>query len=125
MKAVAKCLPAIVTCIALSWSGAAASASRAPSPRERASIRQVGYRTPHAGHSPVTVRNIRISTVGPWASATVVIYFGNMPDSAVDIFHYVNGRWRLASVGTAGEWCVMPRRDQLNLGFPASYPCHR
>lgn len=124
MNPTARWLPVIACCLVLVFSCVPAFASRAPGPRERASITEAGSRTPHAGHSTVTVRNIRVSTVGPWASATVVIYVGNSPDSAVAIFHYVHRRWRFATVGTAGEWCVMPPKDRRDLAFPASYPCH-
>jgi hypothetical protein len=97
---------------------------RGPTRRERAAITVVAMAAPQAGHSAVHVGNIRVSTVGPWASATVTIYFGKAPDTATDILHRVAGKWRNAGIGTAGEWCVMPIKDQRNLGFPTSYPCH-
>jgi hypothetical protein len=106
--------------------GAAASAWawRRPNASERPAIVAAAKRTPHAGTSSVHISEIRLSTVGPWASATVTIYFAGEADKAVDILHRVRGAWKNASVGTAGEWCVMPVKDQRNLGFPASYPCH-
>jgi hypothetical protein len=110
----------IALCVALS---APALASRRPTQWERQAITRVGERTPHAGNSRVYVRNIRVSTIGPWASALLTIHFGEHPDNAIGIFHYTRGRWTSASIGTAGEWCVMPAKDQRNLGFPASYPC--
>lgn len=110
----------IALCVVLS---APAVASRRPTQWERQAITRVGERTPHAGNSRVYVRNIRVSTIGPWASATLTIYFGEEPDNAIGIFHYKRGRWTIGSVGTSGEWCVMPAKDQRNLGFPASYPC--
>jgi hypothetical protein len=102
---------------------ATAMAWRHPNPSERRAIAGVASRSAHAGHSKVSVSEIRVSTVGPWASATVTIYFGNSPDSATDILHKAHGKWVNASIGTAGEWCVMPIKDQRNLGFPSSYPC--
>ena len=66
---------------------------------------------------------IHLSTVGPWASATVTLYFDGEPDNAVDILREVDGHWRNARLGTAGEWCVMPVKDQRNLGFSAGYRC--
>lgn len=108
--------------LCLIWT-ASAWAWRRPTVRERRAISQVAAHTPHAGPSKVTVSNIRVSTVGPWASATVTIYFGSEPDNAVDILHEVDAKWTNASDGTAGEWCVMPRKDQRNLGFPSGYPC--
>lgn len=72
----------------------------------------------------MTVSRIHVSTVGPWASATIAINVGaGAPDYATDILHNVHGRWINAGAGTAGEWCVMPHKDQRNLGFSTSYPC--
>ncbi len=102
---------------------APAFAWRRPTASERAEIRATARRVAHAG-GPVHVSGIRLSTVGPWASATITIYFGNAPDSATDILRKTHGHWTNASNGSAGEWCVMPVKDQRNLGFSASYPCH-
>jgi hypothetical protein len=96
---------------------------RRPTSIERKAITSVAARVPHAGGSRVHVSRIRVSTVGPWASAGLTIDVDGYPDTAVDILHKVHGKWRNASTGTSGEWCVMPRRDQRNLGFPSSYPC--
>ena len=96
---------------------------RRPTSIEREAITAVAARVPHAGGSRVRVSGIRVSTVGPWASAGLTIDVDGYPDTAVDILHKVHGKWRNASWGTSGEWCVMPRRDQRNLGFPSSYPC--
>jgi hypothetical protein len=104
---------------------ASALAWRAPTRSQQQAITRVAERAPHAGHAHVRVSHVRVSTVGPWASATVTLYFGNEPDDATDILHRVHGKWTNASTGTAGEWCVMPTRDQRNLGFSAGYPCGR
>ena len=37
--------------------------------------------------------------------------------------HKVHGKWINVGAGTGGEWCVMPRKDIRNLGFPLSYLC--
>jgi|ERR1019366_7367502 hypothetical protein len=102
---------------------AAAFGWRRPTNSERKAITSVAADVPHAGGSRVHVNSIRVSTVGPWASATLRIYVDAQPDFATDILHRVHGKWRNASSGTSAEWCVMPRRDQRNLGFPSSYPC--
>jgi hypothetical protein len=99
---------------------ASAMAWRHPTPSERSAITRVARHTPHAGRSNVQVSYIRVSTVGPWASATVAIQVAGFPDYATDILHKVHGSWTNASVGTSGEWCVMPRKDKRNLGFPVS-----
>lgn len=109
-----------VFCLAVT---ASAIASRHPTESERSAITRAASRTPHAGHLKVHVSRIRVSTVGSWASAVVTIYDANVPDSATDILHKVQGKWIVASTGTSGEWCVMPRKDVQNLGFPVSYPC--
>jgi hypothetical protein len=101
-----------------------AGAWRRPSFNERRAVATAASRVSHAGSSSVRVSDIRLSTIGPWASATVTIYFGTLPDNAVDILHRVRGVWKNVGLGTAGEWCVMPAGDQRNLGFPASYSCH-
>ena len=113
-------LTVIVLCLALT---ASAIAWRHPTRSERSAITRAASRTPHAGHSNVQVSGIRVSTVGPWASARVMIYVASLPDYATDILHKVHGRWIVASTGTAGEWCVMLRKDVQNLGFPVSYRC--
>jgi hypothetical protein len=102
---------------------APAGAWRRPSFSERRAVATAASRVSHAGGSNMHVSEIRLSTVGPWASATVTIYFGKLPDSAVDILHRVRGVWKNVGLGTAGEWCVMPPGDQRNLGFPSSYQC--
>jgi len=96
---------------------------RRPTNSERKAITSVAAHVPHAGGSRVHVSGIRVSTVGPWASAGLTIDVDGYPDTATDILHKVHGTWRNASSGTAGEWCVMPRRDRRNLGFPSSYQC--
>ncbi len=102
---------------------ASALASRAPTAAERRAITKVASHTPNAAPGKkVQVSRIRISTVGPWARATITIYFGNAPDTATDILHKVHGTWVNAGAGTAGEECVMPLKDRRNLGF-GPYPC--
>lgn len=104
---------------------ASAGAWRRPTGKERRAITRVARETPHAGSSKVYVSHIRISTVGPWASAEVKIFIQHSPDVAFDVLHKVRGSWRLTkhSPGTAGEWCGigMPRKDMRNLGFGVRY----
>jgi hypothetical protein len=102
---------------------ASALAWRAPRQSERRAITAAAERAPHAGGSKVTVSRIRVSTVGPWASATLTIYLQGSPDTATDILRKTHGSWRSVSVGTSGEWCAMPRADQVNLGFGHAPPC--
>jgi hypothetical protein len=102
---------------------ASAMAWRQPTASERQAITRAASRTPTAApHPKVHVSNIRVSTVGPWASARITIYIGGGPDIATDILHKVRGKWINAGAGTAGEECVMPLKDRRNLGL-AGYPC--
>jgi hypothetical protein len=102
---------------------ASAMASRAPTAAERRAITKVASHAPNAAPGKkIHVSHIRVSTVGPWARATITIFFGGAPDNATDILHKVHGKWVDAGAGTAGEECVMPPQDRRNLGF-GSYPC--
>lgn len=99
-----------------------AMAWRPPSKTERAAIVRAAQGSPRAvPEKPVHVSDIRVSTVGPWAAATVTLYFGNEPDSALDVLREVHGKWTLTahSPGTSMVQCGigMPHRDQRNLGL--------
>jgi hypothetical protein len=116
--------PAVVVVLWLTLT-ASAMAWRHPTTSERRAITRVASHTPNAApDKKVHVSHIRVSTVGPWASATITIFFGSAPDTATDILHKVRGRWVDAGAGTAGEECVMPLKDRRSLGF-GSYPCGR
>jgi hypothetical protein len=100
----------------------AAQAWRRPTSSERNAIASVARGTGHAGPGRVEVKDIHVSTIGPWASAVVeLVYTGQPPDDAEDVLHEIGGTWHLTkhSPGTFGEWCGigMPVRDQRNLGF--------
>jgi hypothetical protein len=103
---------------------ATAMAWRHPTAGERRAITRAASRTPNASpvHKPVHVSRIRVSTVGPWASATIAVDVGGALDTATDILHKVHGKWVNAGAGTAGEECVMPVKDRRDLGF-GNYPC--
>ncbi len=109
-------LTVILLCLTLA---ASAMAWRPPTRNERKAITQAAISTA-APHKKVHVSNIHVSTVGRWASAEVTIY---PLGTSTDILHKVHSKWILASNGTAGEWCVMPRKDQRNLGFRAGALC--
>jgi hypothetical protein len=113
----------VVTVLVLLSMAAPALAWRPSSHTERLAISRAARLTPHAGNSTVKVSGIRVSTVGPWASAGLTIEIDNYPDYATDILHKVHGKWINVGAGTAGEWCVMPRKDIRNLGFSLSYQC--
>ena len=110
----------VVTVLSLVLAGAA-GAWRVPTLSERQAITRVSKGTGHAGAGKVHVSLIHVSTVGPWASAVIAVYFNGEPDDAIDVLHKVHGTWLLTkhSPGTFGEQCGigMPRRDQRNLDF--------
>jgi hypothetical protein len=58
---------------------AAAFGWRRPTNSERKAITSVAARVPHAGGSRVRVRGIRVSIVGPWASAGLTIDVDGYP----------------------------------------------
>ena len=91
---------------------------RPPVGREARAITQAAKKTRTAyPNKTVHVSGIRVSTVGPWASATITIYIRRSPNSATDILHKVGRRWVNVDAGTSEEQCVMPVKDQRNLGF--------
>lgn len=75
---------------------AAAMASRAPTAAERSAI----VRAAHAMVAPterVRVSDIRVSTAGPWAAATLRLYLRGYPHPeqvARDAFYNDHGHWR-------------------------------
>jgi hypothetical protein len=109
----------IALCLAVT---APAMAWRHPTPSGRSALIQAVLRDA-GSHKSIHVSQIRVSTVGPWASATVTFDVANSPGPSTVILHMVQGEWIVASHGTAGEWCVMPRKDQRNLGFPVGGVC--
>jgi hypothetical protein len=117
MKRISLALVALA-CVTLA---APALAWRRPTARQKQAIVRVAKRAPHAGTGAVRVSNIRISTVGPWASVTLSLPTSTGPDIAGAVLHRVRGRWRLTrnSPGTDGIQCGigMPVVDQRNLGF--------
>ena len=95
---------------------------RRPSAPERRAITRVAKTARHAEpQKPLHVSDIRVSTVGPWALATLTLYLGHVADKAMVIEHNVHGRWTLTahSPGTSGVQCGidMPHKDQRNLGL--------
>lgn len=94
-----------------------ASARRAPTRREARAIS-------HALHaSPATkavkcfhVRQIVISTAGPWARATLAACNPQKADNALTVLQRSHGRWHVRDIGTSGVGCtVAPRRVRHDL----------
>ena len=94
----------------------AASARRAPTPREASAISRALHastatRAVHCFH----VREIVISTAGPWARARIVRCSGR-GDRALAVLERQHGRWRVRGLGTADTGCtVAPRRVRRDL----------
>jgi hypothetical protein len=91
-----------------------ALAWRQPTPSERRAITQAAEHASHEGRGKIYVSKIRVSTVGPWASAELTKYEPG-PNRATDALHKVHGKWTNARVGSLGAVCVMPAADQQNL----------
>jgi len=95
---------------------AAAYAHRAPTAKERSAISRALHastatRAVHCFH----VREVVVSTVGPWARARVVRCSGQ-GDNALTVLERQHGRWRVRDIGTAGTGCtVAPRRVRHDL----------
>lgn len=104
--------------VALLLLASSSMAWRPPVRGEARAITRAARETPTAyPNKTVHVSRIRVSTVGPWAAATITIYIRHSPDSATDILQKVGGRWVSVGAGTSEEQCVMPVKDQRNLGF--------
>ena len=94
----------------------AASARRAPTPREASAISRALHgltatRAVHCFH----VREIVVSTAGPWARARIVRCSGR-GDRALAGLERQHGRWRVRDLGTADTGCtVAPRRVRRDL----------
>lgn len=96
----------------------AAQARRLPTKSEAAAISAALHRT-HAIRRGLCfhVRNIVISTAGPWASARVVrCGDGRKFDTALAVLQRSHGKWRVRDLGTADAGCsVAPARVQRDL----------
>jgi hypothetical protein len=97
----------------------AADAHRAPTKSESAAISAAIHRT-HAGIRRglcFHVRNIVISTAGPWSRARLVrCRDGHRFDTALAVLQRSHGKWRVRDVGTADIGCtVAPARVRRDL----------
>lgn len=112
----------ILTAVALGAlvMAASATAERAPTKHEVAAIS-------HALHSSSAthavkcfhVRNVAISTKGPWARARVVRC--RHGDNALAVLQLRRARWRVRDIGTADVGCsVAPRRIRIDLKLNCS-----
>lgn len=107
--------------VSLVFAGSAMAWTR-PSPSTRTAITNAAKRSLHAGTGRIHVSDIRVSTVGPWASVALTIYVAHQPDRALAVLHKIRGRWveTAHSPGTSRVQCRsgMSHRDQRNLGLP-------
>ena len=121
------------TCVALVAAmllAPAAAAHRSPTRAESAAI-------PAALHKPdqgirrglcFHVRNILVSTAGPWASAKLVPCDKRRGDTALAVLQRVHAKWRVRDVGTSGVGCTVApprvRRDLHLMCDPSSTAGH-
>jgi hypothetical protein len=92
---------------------AAAQASREPRPSERAAIVRAARRTEAAPGVKVRVADVRVSTAGPWAVATVTLVYPASSQEQEEHFRRAGARW----IDTQRE---MPLADQRSLGLAKS-----
>ena len=107
----------IVTAVALGALvlAANAAAERGPTKHEAAEISHALH-TSSATHAVkcIHVRNIVISTVGPWSRARIVPC--RRGDRALAVLQLQRGHWRVRDIGTADVGCtVAPRRVRIDL----------
>jgi hypothetical protein len=99
-----------------------AGAWRRPIPSEKRAITRLAKRTPHAGTptKKIHVSDIRVSTVGPWALASIALYFNQRPLLAYAFLHKIGHRWHLSRGSGAGVSCGthMPDPVKEDLGVP-------
>jgi hypothetical protein len=95
-----------------------ADARRAPTRREATAISAALHKS-HAIRRGLCfyVRNIAISTAGPWARAKVVrCGDGHHFDTALAVLQRSHGTWRVRDLGTADTGCtVAPARVRRDL----------
>lgn len=116
-------LVGVLTLILSCGFASSALAWRPPTRSEHRAITRAAKETPTAyPGKTVHVGAIRVSTVGPWASARIAIYINGKPDGAIDILHRVRGKWVNVGAGSSEEQCVMPYPDRQNLGFDERCP---
>jgi len=104
-----------------------ASAHRGPTRSESAAISAAVHR-PNVGIRRglcFHVREIVISTAGPWARANLLPCNKHWGDRALAVLQRLRGKWRMRDVGTSGVGCTVAparvRRD-LNLVCDPSLP---
>jgi len=112
------CLAAIGLVVVLA-SASAALAARAPTERERHAITRAIKKSPKTQFVPdfkLAVRSIRVSTKGPWASATVggQRRYRHEVQPARAGLRRLKGRWQLRSLGNGGG-CDVPKRFRREL----------
>ena len=97
-----------------------ALAARSPTTGERSSITQTAVMTEGSPTQTVRVSAIRVSSVGPWATATVGIYLhGGLEQEIAEKFYETHGRWiDLASANAPAV--SMPLKVEQELGLAAS-----
>lgn len=97
-----------------------ALASRTPTARERSGITQTAVMTEGSPTQTVRVSAIRVSSVGPWATATVGIYLhGQLEQEMAEKFYESHGDWiDLASANAPAV--AMPLSVEQDLGLAAT-----
>lgn len=90
---------------------------RGPSRSERGAVVRAARRADADRSQRIRVHDIRISTVGPWATADVELYrrgSSRVEQAEVDIFDRVHGAW-LDDASSNAPATSMPPEDERNL----------
>ena len=102
-----------------------ASAHRGPTRSESAAISAALHR-PNVGIRRglcFRVRDIVISTAGPWARAKLLPCNAHRGDRALAVVQRLRGKWRVRDVGTSGVGCtVAPARVRRDLKLVCDPP---
>lgn len=105
-----------------------ADASYVPSTSTRAAI-VAAIEHVHGIGSPslYRVRDIRVSSVGPYARASTVPRNPDVYQGQLVVLRKKAGVWKVIDFGTAGVGCTLPKAVQRDLAVtpPASFCAHR
>lgn len=108
---------------------AGASASRKPTAEETAELTAAAETGLHAPHGYFTLTEVRISTLGPWAVATLNHAYRGEELKSLAVYRHYPAKWMLEDSGSGGI-CIGP--DLSSLGMPRAVgfdlglkPCNR
>lgn len=96
---------------------ASATASRPPTPEEKAELEAAAQRDLQVGAGYFTLSEVRVSDIAPWAVATLNHPYRGADLKELGLFRKHPTKWKLEDSGSAGI-CIGP--DLSALGMPAA-----